>query len=378
MSPPVPWRERLSGQALSLVALGMLLSALAAAGVVLFVVQTELGLVVRGLPPSARAAFERRWQDLQQGADPALDFDLPWFVLLAALLPLVALAGWTRWVHGRFVRPLRHASRAARELARGGWPEVVPGGTGGEAGQVQRDVQHLALELRRLHEEREATAAAIAHELRTPLAVLQARLQAHLDGVLPLDGPATGALLAQIGVLRRLVDDVQTLSLSQVGRLTLRPERLDVAAWVKGRLDAGTFGPAPVELAVEPDAAPLWVDADPERLAQVLGNLLHNAAVHAGPGGAVQVRVKPEGRYVCVQVLDRGPGFPEGAEGRVFERFYRADPSRSRHTGGSGLGLSVVRALVEAHGGEVHAENRPRGGARVTVRFPRTGDPHEA
>ncbi|GGJ54638.1 hypothetical protein GCM10008938_45910 [Deinococcus roseus] len=347
----------------------MLLSSLSVMVLILFVVRTELHLVVQSLPAGVRQVFEQRWQALQQGTDPTLDFDLPWYVLVMLLLPLLLLFWLWKKVQQHLVRPLQQVSRAARTLAQGNLRITGLNPTGsGEVGQLQQDVQHLSQQLQHLQQEREYSTAAIAHELRTPLAVLQARLQAHLDQVLPLDDEAVGLLLQQVLALGRLTEDLRILSLSEVGQLDLKPEVLDLKAWVQG-WHAGTALHLQGSIELVLPRAPLQVRVDASRLRQILGNLCQNAAVHGGSHG-IQIHLQQDGPFACLQVLDQGPGFPAGEEERVFQRYHRTDASRSRHTGGSGLGLSVVKSLVELHGGRVQATNRPEGGACVMVWLP--------
>ena len=230
----------------------------------------------------------------------------------------------------------------------------------------------MAAVLEQLERERQAMIADIAHELRTPLTILQGQLDAMQDGIVPFDERELGKLDAQTELLGRLIDDLRTLSLADAKRLTLERTPTDLVA-VACRVcesfrEKAQRGGLTLDFCSDAPHAPLH--ADPDRLAQVLSNLLENAVRYTPPGGRVEVSVHTLAGGLELSVEDTGPGFPEGAQTRVFERFYRAETSRGRAGGGSGLGLAIVRTLVELHGGRVEAHNRAEGGAAFHVTLP--------
>jgi heavy metal sensor kinase len=212
-----------------------------------------------------------------------------------------------------------------------------------------------------------------SHELRTPLAILQTEIELALRGERTND-ELEGALRSaaeETDRLSRLAEDLLVLARSNRGLLTVAPEPTDmqalVAAVVSERKALATgAGPRIDIAAVEPSIA----NIDPVWIRQVLRNLLDNAVRHTPELGSVEVRVVRDGEGVIVSVLDDGPGFAPDALERVFEPFARADPARTRRSGGAGLGLSIVQAVVVAHGGSVSARNRDVGGAAVEVRLP--------
>ena len=273
-------------------------------------------------------------------------------------------------------KPITDVSKAARRVAHGDLSaRVAPSfhleHSGSEIGELTHNFNAMAESLERLEHERQAMIADIAHELRTPLTILQGHLDAIEDGVLPLDSDALHTLTKQTQLLARLVADLRTLSLADAGRLSLERRPVDLAELVREcrAAFAGSAGAKGVTLGLElPSAAP--VRADPDRLLQVIGNLLSNALRHTPEGGVVTLRVRCAGEAAHLNVTDSGPGLSEEALARVFSRFYRADASRGRATGGSGLGLAIVRALVELHGGEVAASNSVDGGATFSVSLP--------
>ncbi len=291
----------------------------------------------------------------------------------AAAASLLGLLGASR-----LVRPLTRLEEAAIAVARGdlgrrsGLAERSD-----EFGQLGRTFDSMAGQLQLADETRRRFLQDAAHELKTPLAVIDATSSAILDGVYTPERRHLETIRDQSRVLARIVDDLRTISLAEGGNLPLdrRPQDVrrvldSVAAGFEARAAATS-----IKLSVEAPQG-IVVEADPDRLRQMLGALVDNALRHAPEGGTVRMvastsmspaRTGSHRLVVRLAVEDTGPGIPQEALPRVFERFYQADPSRSRGTGTSGLGLSIVRALAEAHGGRVGAENRVEGGARLWI-----------
>ncbi len=214
--------------------------------------------------------------------------------------------------------------------------------------------------------------ADVAHELRHPLAVLKGRLDMMQDGSAPVDAEQVLHLQDGVIALTRLVSDLRDLSLAEVGQLSLQVESVDVGALIgdlRENMDpvAADRG---VTLAADVAAGLRPVAADPDRMRQVLVNLLANALQHTPTGGRVDVRVTAAGRQVVVEVADTGPGIPAEDLPHIFDRFYRTDQSRSRDTGGSGLGLAIVRSLVTLQGGTVDVTSEVGAGTRFRVTMP--------
>jgi len=241
-----------------------------------------------------------------------------------------------------------------------------------ETAMLAHHFNAMAASLEQLERERQALIADIAHELRTPLTILQGQLDAMQDGIVPFNERELGKLDAQTELLSRLIDDLRTLSLADAKRLTLERVPTDMVSIARRvcesfREKAQRQG-LTLDFRAAAPHAPLM--ADPDRLAQVLTNLLENAVRYTPAGGWVGVSVKTPLGGVELSVEDSGPGLAAGAQTRVFERFYRAETSRGRAGGGSGLGLAIVRTLVELHGGRVEAHNRSEGGAAFHVTLP--------
>jgi len=276
----------------------------------------------------------------------------------------------------QITRPIRRVAAAADAVAGGDLGARVPSPSGDEIGQVGAAFNRMADELQGNEEARKAMLADIAHELKTPLSVLRSNIEAMQDGVLPATPDQIGVLHDETMALTRLIDDLRTLSLAAAGHLELSLQRSDMRAFLERVVaefqeEAGRRG---IMLAIESQAAPLAADVDGDRIMQALRALLDNALQYTGSGGRVTLGARGDGRQVVVSVSDTGSGIAPGDLPRIFDRFYRADASRSRKTGGSGLGLAIVKQLVEAHGGRVWAESRVESGSTFYFSLPAGGD----
>ena len=274
--------------------------------------------------------------------------------------------------------PLKRLTRAAHAVAAGDLAQRVNIRTGDEIAELGSAFNTMAAHLERGEQTRRQMTADIAHELRTPLSVIQGNLEAILDGVYPPDADHIQPALDQTHLLTRLVEDLRTLALAEAGQLSLDRLPTDVTELVK-RVVAAFESQAldkRVTLAVEaPPALPL-VHADAQRIAQVLTNLLGNALRYTPQEGRVTVHLGLDGRFVRAAVRDTGPGIATHDVAHIFDRFYRADKSRTRDApgapgaGGSGLGLAIARSIVEAHGGRIWAESETGRGTTVAFTLP--------
>jgi two-component system sensor histidine kinase BaeS len=307
-------------------------------------------------------------------------------LILAAIAAAAVASLFGLLAAGRLVRPLTRLEQAAIAVARGDLGRRSGlADRSDEFGQLGRTFDSMAGQLQAAEETRRRFLQDAAHELKTPLAVIDATSSAILDGVYTPERRHLETIRDQSRVLARIVDDLRTISLAEGGHLPLERRPLDI----RGMLDSVVAGfearaaISSVKLYVDAPKG-LIVEADPDRLRQVMGALVDNALRHTPENGSVRVsaapaatlgatvagRAGPAGPVVRLAVEDSGEGIPAEALPRIFERFYQADPSRSRGTGTSGLGLSIVRALAEAHGWRVGAENRAEGGARLWIELP--------
>lgn len=295
------------------------------------------------------------------------------------LLILVALVGgglgllFGIAVSRGMTAPLDRLAEAARAIGAGDLGQRVEVGGSRELAAVATSFNNMAASLEQAETLRRNLVADVAHELRTPLSVLQVNLQAILDGVYPLERAEIARLYDQSRLLSRLVDDLHELAQAEAGQLPLHRETTDLVALA--RFTAATFTPVAeaqgVRLDLElPEELPA-VSVDPGRIAQVLHNLLSNAVSHSPAGGVVTLRAEADSTDVVLTVHDTGEGIAAEDLAHVFDRFYRADRSRSRQRGGSGLGLAIARSLVAAHGGSLTltSEGVPGRGSTATVRL---------
>lgn len=276
----------------------------------------------------------------------------------------------------RIGRPLADVMSAADAVAEGDFSIRVRENVPGEFGQLARSFNRMTSELDRAGAQRRNLTADVAHELRTPLQIIQGNLEGILDGVYPPDREHIQATLEETRLLARLVSDLQTLSLAEAGQLPLHKVEVSTADLLEDAVTSfgGQAAATGIQLCtqVEEDAAnsTLYVDAD--RIDQVLSNLVSNALRHTPPGGKITLRARANGESITVEVEDSGPGILPADLPFIFDRFYRGDRARSRETGaGSGLGLAIARQLIQAHGGKIQAENLAGGGAVFKIDFPR-------
>jgi signal transduction histidine kinase len=301
-------------------------------------------------------------------------------------------------ITGRVTRPLRAFKDAAGRLAGGARHEPLPIPPDAELAELATAFNGMAAELERQQQLRRQLVADIAHELRTPLSVLRVQLESLEDGIEQPTPTMLASLSEEVGLLTRLVDDLRLLSLADADQLSLSIANVDAVAAAERvvRIAAGRARQQGVDLRAElpPSAkgnAPLNVLADPQRLAQILGNLVENALRYTPLGGTILVRVRgmgdegwgledqpsppipyPLSPIPCVdfEVADTGPGIPPDELPQIFERFYRTDKARARETGGSGLGLAIVQRLVEIQGGRIWASSAVGRGATFHVALP--------
>ncbi|MFH8364075.1 sensor histidine kinase [Streptomyces anulatus] len=295
----------------------------------------------------------------------------------AAALVLALTVGASVFAGARLVRPLHALTGAAQRMRDGEQPESVPVSGDDEVGRLAAAFNDMSAHRARLEEQRKAMVSDVAHELRTPLSNIRGWLEAAQDGLADPDPAFVSSLLEEAVLLQHIIDDLQDLAAADAGVLRLHPGSVEirellsqVAAAHQARAEN-----AGVTLAVTATAPGPALRADPVRLRQAVGNLVSNAVRHTPEGGRVTLRayVSDEGDgAVLVEVADTGSGIRSEDLPHVFDRFWRAEKSRSRRTGGSGLGLAIVRKLVEAHGGTVEATSVEGKGSTFVLRLPGT------
>ena len=324
-------------------------------------------------------------------ASPLTEVDAAVFGMLRTLMLAgagVALIGATGtwWIVRRGLRPVDEMVDTATKIAAGDLSERVPvAPPGSELGQLSLALNDMLGQIEgafehesQANERLKAFVADASHELRTPIAAIQGYAELYQRGALDdraqLDN-AMRRVASDAARMKRLVNDLLLLARLDEGTAT-EHHPVNVSHLVN---DAVTDSRA-IEhdrlVAIEGDAA-LRVMGDEQQLGQVLANLLANARMHTPAGAPFTVRMGTADSRAVIDVIDSGPGLPDGAADKIFDRFYRADPSRARNSGGTGLGLAIVAAIVAEHGGTVEAANEPNAGARFTVRLPLMTQPEE-
>lgn len=287
-------------------------------------------------------------------------------------LSLVVGVGAGAVIGAVVTRPIGTLARAARAVGSGDLSTRVAVRGSSEIRALAESFNRMAADLARAEQVRRSLLADVSHELRTPLSVLEGTLRAALDEVMVMDGSAVASLYQQAHHLTRLVNDLRELSVADAHQLSLSLEDVDLAALA---LDVTqSVEPLAAEkdiaLSCRPEGRAV-VRGDDARLRQVLLNLLSNALRHTPGGGRIDVGVREDGDAACLWVSDTGDGMAPELVPLVFDRFFRAEPSRSREAGGTGLGLAIVKSLVETLGGSVGAESGgPGRGSRFEVKLP--------
>lgn len=377
--PPLPRRRTWSG-------LGWKLFAAFSAVIAVGVVTLWLGVGV-----TAPALFDRHMETMMSGGmagtmgsgmssgamndalTAAFRDAMTQALLLATAAALLMAIAASVFVTGRIVGPVRRLAVGSRRLAEGHYTERVPSGPNDELGDLATSFNVMAGALEATERRRRELIGDVSHELRTPIATLEGYLEGLLDGVVKPDQTTWARLHGEAGRLRRLVDDLQELSRAEARQmpLSIRPTDPATIAHVAIERLSDSFAERGLDLETEiPHQLPR-VQADTDRAVQVLSNLLTNALRYTPPPGRVLLMLRPVPNGIEFSVRDTGVGIAPEELPRVFERFYRVDKSRNRAKGGSGIGLTIARALVEGMGGQISATSAgPGQGTTVAFTLP--------
>jgi len=300
-----------------------------------------------------------------------LEADAPWWLAIVAGA-LVALAS-IRFLAQGMTSPLREMAAATKAMASGDYSQRVRETSRDEVGDLARAFNHMAEELAEVDRFRRDLIANASHELRTPIAALQAVLENLIDGVEQPDRRTLASMHAQVERLSALVTQLMDLSKLEAGAMPFELRPFPLAPVLERVVQDVQLHLPPdrraVHFSVSIDAEPTAL-GDADRLHQVVSNLLQNALRHSPPDGTIELRAAPLAGGVRIEVLDDGPGIPGSEKERVFERFYRTDLARSSDEGGSGLGLAIARWIVDLHGGEIRVLDRAPHGCHMIVDLP--------
>lgn len=323
----------------------------------------RIGALVLMPGPPLHEAAELRFRARQTAMLP---------IIALATLSLSALLAW--WLSRWLSRPVGRFRAVARRLAGGQFDARAPDTGRDELAALGRDLNALAVSLEQNEQARRRWVADISHELRTPVSLLRAAIEAMQDGVRPLDSTNLSALHGDTLRLSHLIEDLYQLALSDLGALSYRKVNVDLAEVLADGIASFRASFQAAGLALRFDnrlRTPAIIDADPQRLAQLFANLLRNSVQYSDRGGALDVCLHAVGHgWLEIDFQDTAPSVAETERARLFERLYRVEPSRSRRAGGAGLGLAITKNIVEAHQGSIEALAAPQGGLWIRILLP--------
>jgi len=320
-------------------------------------IKLKLGVVIAAAVAVTVFVF---WVGLKVGLWPSVSG------VVAALVAMLMV----RFLARGMTSPLREMADATAAMAKGNYERRVRSTSRDEVGELARAFNQMAAELAETDRVRRDLVANVSHELRTPITALQANLENLVDGVSDPDPETFRTMLAQVERLGRLVTQLLDLSRLESGAVPLERTEFRVQPLLDHAVREQRLHVPEVDVSFWVDSPDLMADGDPERVHQVVANLLENAVRHSPQGGVVQVRAQRSRGGVTIEVVDDGPGIAEADADRVFERFYRADTARAASDGGTGLGLAIAQWIVDLHGGEIHPERREPHGCRMVVTLP--------
>ena len=296
-------------------------------------------------------------------------------IYLIAVAALLFAATISAIFASQLTRPIRALASGARSITAGDYETRIPATRSDELGDLAGDFNQLAETLEKNRLSRQRWVADIAHELRTPLAILRGELDAIEDGVRTFDAATQKSLQAEVSRLGNLVGDLHDLSVHDEGGLSYQSDSIDVVGILAAVLDNADnrFRDAGIRLTRDLPTETVEVLGDATKLEQLLANLLENTLRYTDSPGTLHVRCFTHSNVVNLQFADSAPGVPSKMLGQLFDRLFRVSASRSRESGGSGLGLSICKAIVEAHGGTIEARNSDAGGLLIHVQLPVAG-----
>lgn len=303
---------------------------------------------------------------------PGIWLTTPRIIMVALALLFITTGGL---VFRRFSSPFAEIMAALDAVAEGDLSVRIKEKTHGEFGRMARSFNRMVEELGNAEENRRNLTADVAHELRTPLHIIQGNLEGMLDGVYELNTEQINATLDETRLLGRLVNDLQTLSLAEAGKLHLNKAAVCIPDLIADTITgfSGLAAEHGIKLnsKITGGEQELTVQADSDRISQVLNNLVANAVRYTPPGGSITLSAEALRTGARLMVEDTGSGIPPADLPYVFDRFWKAEKSRSRHEGsGSGLGLAIARQLVQAHGGTIKVESPAGQGTKFVIDLP--------
>lgn len=331
-------------------------------------INDELNQIPEPLPFAVQRPLNPGQDPIEASFISAVNRSLILAVTVAGIMSLVLTLVFSR----RILQPIETLTVAAREMEKGDLSQRVQVHSKDEIGQLTHAFNAMADGLEHVEQLRRNMVSDVAHELRTPLTNIRGYLEAMRDGVTDPTPRLIGSLHEEALLLNRLIDDLQELALVEAGQLSLVAQRVSLSEIVEKATSAVELELIDKDLTltcnIPADLPP--IEVDPERIGQVIRNLLNNAMRHTPAGGRISITAAAAASEILVEVRDTGTGIASEHLPYIFERFFRADRSRNRATGGAGLGLTIVKQLVKAHGGRIWAESTKGLGTVFTFTLP--------
>lgn len=324
-------------------------------------------IIIDGKKQGTLLLYQKSLQNLEKEFLHSANLAIVLSILIASLCAVVL----AYWMTRKITIPLKKLVKGAKKTAEGGTWEKVSIPTKDEFHELGEAFNEMAHKLSQNEEARKKLVADVAHELRTPLSILQGKLESIQEGVIEPSEKVILELTDEVYRLNRLVKDLQQLSLAEAGKLPLHLKPVVVKELIERICGQLQWSAEEKNITLRCDKIPehAVLELDPDRFTQVIVNLVGNALRHTPEGGTIEVSVQEDTEAVHLNISDNGPGIPEEALPFIFERFYKNDPARSRSGGGTGLGLSIAKGFVEAHGGTLTVQSERNKGTVFTVTF---------
>ncbi|MBB6444957.1 sensor histidine kinase [Bacillus benzoevorans] len=322
-------------------------------------------IIIDGKRKGTLILYQKAWQNLEKEFLRSANLA----VMISSMIASIMAVLFAFWIAKRITIPLKSLVRGAKRTAEGGKWETVSINTKDEFHELGEAFNDMAQKLAKNEEVRQTLVADVAHELRTPLAILQGKLESIQEGAIESSEKVVLELTDEVYRLNRLVSDLQQLSLAEAGQLPLHLKPVHIKDLVERICSNLQWNADEKEITLLFDSIPAdcLLELDPDRITQVIVNLVGNALRHAPEAGIVEVSLQKEADAIYLRVSDNGPGIPEDILPFIFDRFYKHDRSRSRNSGGTGLGLSIAKGFVEAHGGTLTVKSEINKGTVFTV-----------
>ncbi len=295
---------------------------------------------------------------------------------IIALIVILTAAAASIMIARQFLSPIRRLASATRSIRNGDLDVRLAATANDELGELTEDFNRLAKTLGEAESMRRQWVVDIAHELRTPLAILRGEIEALQDGVRQWNDTAGASLHSEVVRLGKLVDDLYQLSLSDIGRLRYDKTQVDLISLLHGLVDTFSMSVKRKNIRMStqwPADKNLFATADRDRMIQLFTNLLENSLRYTNASGAIELQLSHDADHAIVEIHDSEPAVPDAALAKLFDRLFRVEESRNRASGGAGIGLAMCQRIVFDHGGRINASHSPLGGLAITVLIPIIG-----